>query len=56
MRKVKFVKTPKEKITIGECIRTATGELALKVKKPNKDKYEVISMSQLVELMVTEAQ
>lgn len=56
MRKVKFVKTPKEHITIGECIRTATGELALKVKKPNKDKYDVISMSQLVEMMVNESQ
>ncbi len=56
MRKVKFVKTPKENITIGECVRTAAGELALKIKKPNQNKYEVISMSQLVELMVTEAQ
>jgi len=55
MRKVKFVKTPKEKITLGECVRTATGELALKVKKPNKNKYEVVSMSQLVEMMVAES-
>lgn len=56
MTKGKLVKTPKEHITIGECIRTDTGELALKIKKPNKDKYEVISISQLVEMMVTESQ
>lgn len=55
MRKVKYVKTPIEHITIGECVRTAAGELALKIKKPNKDKYEVISMSQLVEMMVAES-
>lgn len=52
MKKTNLIKTPKERITLGECVRTETGEPALKVKKSNKDMYETISMSQLIELMV----
>lgn len=51
MKKTNLIKTPK-RITLGECVRTETGEPALKVKKSNKDMYETISMSQLIELMV----
>lgn len=51
-KKTNLIKTPKERITLGECVRTETGEPALKVKKSNKDMYETISMSQLIELMV----
>ena len=52
MKKTNLIKTSKERITLGECARTETGEPALKVKKSNKDMYETISMSQLIELMV----
>ena len=52
MKKTNLIKTPKERITLGECVRTETGEPALKVKKSNKDMCETISMSQLIELMV----
>ena len=52
MKKTNLIKTPKERITLDECVRTETGEPALKVKKSNKDMYETISMSQLIELMV----
>lgn len=52
MEKTNLIKTPKERITLGECVRTETGEPAFKVKKSNKDMYETISMSQLIELMV----
>ena len=47
MKKTNLIKTPKERITLGECVRTDTGEPALKVKKSNKDKYETIPMSKL---------
>ena len=50
MKKTNLIKTPKERITLGECVRTETGEPAL--KESNKDMYETISMSQLIELMV----
>lgn len=47
VKKTNLIKTPKERITLGECVRTDTGEPALKVKKSNKDKYETIPMSKL---------
>ena len=49
MKKTNLIKTPKERITLGECVRTDTGEPAL---KSNKDKYETIPMSKLIELMI----
>lgn len=52
MKKTNLIRTPKEKITLGECVRTDTGEPALKVKKNNKDMYETVPMSKLIELMV----
>ena len=52
VKKTHLIKTPKERITLGECVRTDTGEPARKVKKSNKDKYETIPMSKLIELMI----
>lgn len=52
VKKTNLIKTLKERITLGECVRTDTGEPALKVKKSNKDKYETIPMSKLIELMI----
>ena len=52
VKKTNLIKTPKERITLAECVRTDTGEPALKVKKSNKDKYETIPMSKLIELMI----
>lgn len=52
MKKTNLIKTPKERITLGGCVRTDTGEPALKVKKNNKDMYETIPMSKLIELMI----
>lgn len=37
MKKTNLIKTPKERITLGECVRTETGEPALKVKKSKAD-------------------
>ncbi|MCI6007205.1 MAG: hypothetical protein MRZ25_03000 [Ruminococcus sp.] len=52
MKKANLIRTPKERITLGECIRTDTGEPTLEVKKSNKDKYETIPMRKLTELMI----
>lgn len=51
-RKTNLIKTLKERIVLGECIRTDTGEPAFKVKKNNKDMYETIPMSKLIEFMI----
>ena len=42
MKKTNLIKTPKERITLGECVRTETGEPALKVKKIYLQKTDVL--------------
>ena len=35
-----YLRTPREKIVVGEWTETSNGVPALKIKKPNKDIYE----------------
>ena len=46
--KKKMVYTPECHIPIGEACKTASGEYALRIKKPKSNEIEVVSLGQLV--------
>lgn len=47
-KKKNMVYTPQQHIPMGEAIKTASGEPALLVKKPNCSQYEIIPIGALV--------
>ena len=46
-----YLRTPREKIVLGEWTETKTGVPALKIKKPNKDIYEKITLPKLINIL-----
>lgn len=47
-KKKKMVYTPECHIPIGEAVKIENGEYALRIKKPNSQEVEVISIGKLV--------
>ena len=41
-KKKNMVYTPQQHIPVGDAVKTDTGELAIRVKKPNAPQYEVV--------------
>ena len=54
--KKKMVYTPEHHIPIGEAVKTAYGEYALRIKKPNSPEVETISIGKLVSEVVSTAE
>lgn len=51
MNKDRYLRTPKEKIVMGEWTETTSGIPMLKVKKPNANVYEDIPVSKLIRML-----
>ena len=47
LRKENYLITPGTNTNLGECFYLPNGDLALKIKKPNKNAYETIPFKQL---------
>lgn len=45
------LRTPRERIVIGELTETSNGVPALKIKKPNKDIYDYITLPKLISIL-----
>ena len=46
-----YLRTPIKGITLGEWSKTASGVLALKVKKPKTSIYEIIPVPKLIKIL-----
>lgn len=46
-----YLRTPRERIVIGELTETSNGVPALKIKKPNKDIYDYITLPKLINIL-----
>ena len=46
-----YLRTPRERIVIGELTETSNGVPALKNKKPNKDIYDYITLPKLINIL-----
>lgn len=46
-----YLRTPRERIVIGELTETSNGVPALKIKKPNKDIYDYITLTKLINIL-----
>lgn len=55
MRKENYLITPETNTNLGECFFLPNGDIALKIKKPNKNAYETISFKRLEQLAVESA-
>lgn len=55
MRKDNFLITPETNTNLGECFFLPNGDLALKIKKPNKNAYETIPFKKLEKMAVEKA-
>ena len=57
--KNRMVYTPEHRIPLGEAVKTGTGEYALKIKKTNSSKTEVIPigvlLSQIIQIIGKES-
>ncbi len=51
MNKDNFLRTPRKGIALGEWSETASGVLALKIKKPKADVYEDIPVPKLIKIL-----
>ena len=49
-----MIYTPLRRIPIGEAVQRADGTYALRIKKPNKDEFDEISMDHLVAAVIRE--
>ena len=47
-----MIYTPLRRIPIGEAVQRADGTYALRIKKPNKDEFDEISMDHLVAAVI----
>ena len=48
----KMIYTPLRRIPIGEAVQRADGTYALRIKKPNTDEFDEISMDHLVAAVI----
>lgn len=46
--KKNMIYTPQQHIPVGEAVKTDTGELAIRVKKPNAPQYEIVPIGAFV--------
>ena len=51
-RQPRIVYTPLRRIPIGEAVQRADGTYALRIKKPNRDEFDEISMDHLVAAVI----
>ena len=51
-RQPRMVYTPLRRIPIGEAVQRADGTYALRIKKPNRDEFDEISMDHLVAAVI----
>ena len=47
-----MIYTPLRRIPIGEAVQRADGTYALRIKKPNRDEFDEISMDHLVAAVI----
>ncbi len=52
----RMIYTPSARIPIGEGVKLPNGAYALRVKKPNEDKYDIIPLDTLLSKVVMSAE